>query len=233
MSIDMKKVISGVRLAGVAAHPDKKAILGKIGRLFMVCVTLAAAVAANDAYAQEKGRSDKRKEAMEAWKKDMAEFRSRSNSDREIESLVDSVASVQASAAVQNMDFVLEADNVSFKNGATAFVNSNTNFIAVKGKRAVVQISPSDFAAGPNGVGGVTVDGMISGMKVKTEKKGRTTISMNVSGIGINAQVELYMFPGSNEATATVYPNFNSNTVWMSGEIIPYENSTVIKGRSL
>lgn len=27
MSIDMKKVISGVRLAGVAAHPDKKAIL--------------------------------------------------------------------------------------------------------------------------------------------------------------------------------------------------------------
>ena len=56
---------------------------------------------------------------------------------------------------------------------------------------------------------------------------------MNVSGIGINAQVEIYMFPGSNEATATVYPNFNSNTVWMSGEIIPYENSTVIKGRSL
>ena len=92
----MKKVISGVRPAGVAAHPDKKEILGKIGRLFLLFVTLAAGVAANDAYAQEKGRSDKRKEAMEAWKKDMAEFRSRSNSDREIESRVESNASVQA-----------------------------------------------------------------------------------------------------------------------------------------
>lgn len=231
----MKSVISSIRSFRVCAHPDKKKIIRKSGRLLAVCLTFAAGVVANGAYAQDTdgGRSKKRNEAMEAWKKDMAEFRSRSASDKEINALVDSISSVQASAAVRNMDFVLEADNVSFKNGATAFVNSTTNFIAVKGKRAVVQISPSDFASGPNGVGGVTVDGMISGLKVNTDKKGRTTMSMNVSGIGINAQVEIYMSPGSNEATATVYPNFNSNTLWMSGEIVPYENSTVIQGRSL
>lgn len=232
----MKNVISCIRSACVGTHPDKKRIIRKSGRLLAVCLTFAAGVAANVAYAQDTqdgGRSKKRNEAMEAWKKDMAEFRSRSASDKEINALVDSISSVQASAAVRNMDFVLEADNVSFKNGTTTFVNSNTNFIAVKGKRAVVQISPSDFASGPNGVGGVTVDGMISGLKVNTDKKGRTTMSMNVAGIGINAQVEIYMSPESNEATATVYPNFNSNTLWMSGEIVPYENSTVIKGRSL
>ena len=56
---------------------------------------------------------------------------------------------------------------------------------------------------------------------------------MNVTGIGINAQVEIYMFPGTNQASATVYPNFNSNTVWLSGTIVPYENSNVFEGMSL
>jgi hypothetical protein len=56
---------------------------------------------------------------------------------------------------------------------------------------------------------------------------------MNVMGIGINAQVEIYMTPGSNRASATVYPNFNSNTIWIEGDIVPYENSNVIEGMSL
>jgi hypothetical protein len=97
----------------------------------------------------------------------------------------------------------------------------------------VVQISPSNFASGPNGLGGVTVDGTISGQEIRTDSKGRITYSMNVMGIGINAQVEIYMFPDSNSATATVYPNFNSNTVWLNGTIVPYENSNVIEGSSL
>ena len=147
--------------------------------------------------------------------------------------MTDSIASVQARAALRNQDFVLEADNVSFRNGMTRFVNSTTNFISVKGNRAVVQISPSDFASGPNGVGGVTVDGMISGQEVRVNQKGMVTFSMNVMGIGINAQVEIYMYPGSNRASATVYPNFNSNTVWLDGVIVPYESSDVIEGSSL
>jgi hypothetical protein len=97
----------------------------------------------------------------------------------------------------------------------------------------VVQISPSNFASGPNGLGGVTVDGYISDQQVKTDSKGRTTFSMNVTGIGINAQVEIYMYPNSSQANATVYPNFNSNTVWLQGTIVPYENSSVVEGNSL
>ena len=170
---------------------------------------------------------------MDDWHKDMAEFRARSAEDRQLEKLADSLASVQARAALRNQDFVLEADNVQFRNGSTVFVNSTTNFISVKGNRAVVQISPSNFASGPNGVGGVTVEGMISDKEIRTDSKGRTTFSMNVMGIGINAQVEIYMFPGSNRATATVYPNFNSNTVWLDGTIVPYENSNVFEGDSL
>ena len=170
---------------------------------------------------------------MEKWRKEMAEFRARTEQNREMNALVDSIAGVQAAAAVQNRDFVLEADQVTFKNGNTVFVNSNTTFISVKGNKAVVQISPSNFASGPNGVGGVTVSGTISGMQRMVDKKGRTTVSFNVMGIGINAQIEVYMTPGTNRASATIYPNFNSNTVWVEGDIVPYENSDVFEGSSL
>lgn len=194
------------------------------------------AVMSLDTYAQSSGRNTRastRQEKMDAWHRDMAEFRARSAAHRQMQELADSISSVQARASLRNQDFVLEADNVTFKNGSTVFVNSVTNFISVKGDRAVVQISPSTFSSGPNGVGGVTVDGTISDQQVTRGKDGRITFSMNVNGIGINAEVHIYMFPNSNKATATVYPNFNSNTVWLSGTIVPYENSSVFEGMSL
>jgi hypothetical protein len=204
--------------------------------LTLMVVVAGLSTIAPDASAQtDKSNTgaNRRQRLMDDWHKDMAEFRARSAEDRQLRELADSLASVQARAALRNQDFVLEADNVQFRNGNTVFVNSNTNFISVKGNRAVVQISPSNFASGPNGLGGVTVDGTISGQEIRTDSKGRITYSMNVMGIGINAQVEIYMFPDSNSATATVYPNFNSNTVWLNGTIVPYENSNVIEGSSL
>jgi hypothetical protein len=178
-------------------------------------------------------RATKRQKAMSAWHKDMADFRSRSMEERQLYDLADSLASVQARAALLNRDFVLEATSVTFKNGSTAFINSTTNFIYLKGDKAVVQISPSNFASGPNGVGGVTVEGNVSDLQVRTDSKGRTTLSMNVMGIGINAQVEVYMYPGTSRASATVYPNFNSNTLWIQGTLVPYENANIFEGNSL
>lgn len=204
--------------------------------LTIMVVVAGLSTIAPDASAQTDNRntgSAKREQMMQDWHRDMAEFRARSNEDRQLRALADSLASVQARAALRNQDFVLQADNIQFRNGNTVFVNSSTNFISVKGNRAVVQISPSNFSAGPNGVGGVTVDGMVTDQQVRTDSKGRITFSMNVSGIGINAQVEIYMYPDSNQASATVYPNFNANTVWIQGTIVPYENARVIEGSSL
>jgi hypothetical protein len=206
----------------------------KIILTLMVLGAGLSAIAQNTYGPDDSNASATRKQkAMSAWHQDMAEFRARSEHDRQMNALADSLAYVQGRAALVNRDFVLEANSVTFKNGATAFVNSTTNFISVKGNRAVVQISPSNYASGPNGVGGVTVDGTVSDFQITTDKKGRTTMSMNVMGIGINAQVEVYMYPGTNSATATVYPNFNSNTVWLQGDIVPYENSDVFEGSSL
>lgn len=201
--------------------------------LTIMVIAAGLSVTALDVNAQNNTGPTRLQQEKEKWQQEMAEFKARSEQRHELNALADSIAGVQAAAAVQNRDFVLEADQVTFKNGYTAFVDSNTSFISVKGNRAVVQISPSNFASGPNGVGGVTVDGTISGMQRMVDKKGRTTISFNVTGIGINAQIEVYMTPGTNRASATIYPNFNSNTVWVEGEIVPYQNSNVFEGMSL
>ena len=201
--------------------------------LTLTVIVAGLSVTALDINAQNTSAKTRHQQEMQKWHQEMEEFKARSAERREINELTDSIAGVQAAAAVQNRDFVLEADQVTFKNGNTVFVNSSTTFISVKGNRAVVQISPSNFAAGPNGVGGVTVDGSISGMQRMVDKRGNTTISFNVMGIGINAQIEIYMSPGTNRASATIYPNFNSNTVWIEGEIVPYENSDVFEGMSL
>lgn len=178
-------------------------------------------------------RAAQRQKNVEDWKNDMAKFKAKIQEDHKLNELADSIASIQAIAAIRNKDFVLEAENVTFNTGNTILVSSTTNFISVKGNRAVVQISPSNFAAGPNGVGGVTVQGAISDYQIRTDKKGRVYLSMNVNGIGISAQIELFITPGSNYSQATIYPNFNSNTVWVDGNIVPYENSNVFEGSSL
>ena len=196
-------------------------------------IVAGLSLAALDMTAQNTPAQIRRQQEMQKWHQEMEEFKARSEQRREINELTDSIAGVQAAAAVKNQDFVLEADQVTFKNGNTVLVNSSTTFVSVKGNRAVVQISPSNFSAGPNGVGGVTVDGTVSGMQRMIDRKGNTTVSFNVMGIGINAQIEIYMTQGTNRASATIYPNFNSNTVWIEGEIVPYANSDVFEGMSL
>ena len=201
---------------------------------FMV-IAVGLSVIAPDISAQNSGnaQASKRQQNVEAWKQDMQKFNAKIKEDHKLNEIADSLASIQAIAAIRNKDFVLQVDNVTFRSGNTAYVNSSTKFISVKGNRAVVQISPSNFAAGPNGVGGVTVDGGISGYQITTDRKGRVNLTYNVSGIGISAQVEVYIVPGSTYAQATIYPNFNSNTLWLSGTVVPYNNANVIEGSSL
>lgn len=200
----------------------------------MVIVVGLSAIAPDiSAQSYSNAQASKRQQNLEAWKQDMAKFNAKIKEDHKLNELADSIASIQAIAAIKNKDFVLQVDNVTFRSGNNVFVNSSTNFISVKGSRAVVQISPSNYASGPNGLGGVTVDGVISGYQITTDKKGRVNLTYNVSGIGISAQIEVYIVPGSTYAQATIYPNFNSNTLWVSGTVVPYENANVMEGSSL
>lgn len=135
--------------------------------------------------------------------------------------------------ALKEGKFVLEADQLVFKRGRSAFVSSATNFVLMDGEHASVQIAANNALAGPNGIGGITVDGSRKEMKITTDKKGNVNCSFSVQGIGISAQVYITLTNGGNNASARISPNFNSNTLTLNGVLVPLSQSNVYKGRAL
>lgn len=139
----------------------------------------------------------------------------------------------QALEAVKAKDFVLEADRVEFRRGNFVYVQPNTNFVSVNGDKATVQLALSNRVAGPNGIGGITVDGNVSGFEMKEDRRGNVNVTMMVQGVGISAQVTINMVKGNNKCTATVLPNFSNNRVSFTGDLYPTELSNVYKARAL
>ncbi|MCC8155614.1 MAG: DUF4251 domain-containing protein [Tannerellaceae bacterium] len=144
----------------------------------------------------------------------------------------DSIYFLQAEQALLAKEFVLEADRIDFRRGQFVYVTPNTNFVSVHGDNATIQLAFSSRYAGPNGIGGITVDGKASNIKMSTDNKGNITYSMMVQGAAVSANVTLQMFKGTNRCTATVTPNFNSNRITFTGLLYPEDESNVFKGRS-
>lgn len=167
-----------------------------------------------------------RKEAKEATS-------SKKKKEKIYQALLDSVRADNAVKAFELKDFVLEADMVTFKWGNWKYVTSNTNFISLSEDRATVQIAFAGAPPGPNGIGGITVEGRASNIEIKTDKKGNTLFSMNVMGTAISARIEIELFKDTYQAIATVIPNFNSNRFTMSGSLYPSSESEVYKARAL
>lgn len=146
---------------------------------------------------------------------------------------IDSLLFAQAEGAIMDSMFVLEADEVVFKRGYTAHVTSNTNFVAVEGDKAVVQVAFNVPWSGFNGLGGITVEGLVSKYETRTDKRGNLYVEMSVSGRGISAQVWITLMAGCNRATVTILPNFHSGRLTLNGVIVPEEDSSVFKGTTL
>ena len=172
-------------------------------------------------------------ERIDRWKADMAEFNARRSGDDMQQAVMDTLSWIQAQKALQDSSFVVEAEAVTFKYGNRIQVNSTTNFVSLDGDRAVIQISPSYVHSGPNGVGGITVEGIASNLRMTTDKKGRVRLTMNVTGRGVNASVSISATPGSNRVFVEVSPTFSSNTVRLEGYLVPFAHSTVFEGTSL
>ena len=151
---------------------------------------------------------------------------------KKLEAERDSAAYANAVKALDSLDFVLEADKLVFKYGDIAFVQSNTNFISLSDDEAVVQVAPYN-GGGPNGVGGITLDGRASNIRMRTDKRGTITYSMNIQGAAISCSVTITLPKGTNLVTAVIEPTFSSNRITLSGKIVPRKESTVFKGSSI
>ena len=149
-----------------------------------------------------------------------------------LEAQQDSVAYLKAIEALKTGSFVLEANNVTFPNGITRYVSSNTNYVQVDNGEGIVQTAFSNFAytPGPNGLGGVTVEGNISGLKMKEDKDGNYFYSYTIQGVAISATVFITLTGGTNQASVNISPNFNNNNMTMTGVLLPLDESDVFQG---
>ena len=132
--------------------------------------------------------------------------------------------------AINNQSFVLEANNIQPMNGQVFYVNSNTNFVSLNDGQAMVQIASNSPYPGPNGLGGVTVQGSASNIQTKQDKNGNVYLSMSVQGVFISATVNLTLMNGSNKATVTVDPNFSGRDLTMTGTLVSYAQSNIFQG---
>ena len=174
-------------------------------------------------YPKQEQKSENRSERRKAERKQR-------QSEKFIQAEIDSINYANALQALENLDFVLEADQLVFKRGMSVFVSTTTNFISVQNDKAVVQIAPFNAGGGPNGVGGITVEGLASNIQIKTDKRGTSYFSMSVMGKGISATVSITLPKGTDQASVTVNPNFHSNRITLNGTLMPAEKSRVFQG---
>ena len=177
-----------------------------------------------------KAQETTKAEAKAAEKKEKAAAKKQRQAIQQAEN---QIAFDNAVDAIDSLNFVLEADKITFLNGQFVYVNSSTNFISVNKDRGTVQLSFNIPSPGPNGMGGVTVDGMVSNIQKNVDKKGNISFSMSILGSGVSAQVFFNMFEGSNQCSATVSPNFSGNQITFTGTLYPASQSNVFKGTPL
>ena len=133
----------------------------KLLLIMLACVTFSVS-----AYAVETLQNVK--ESGELTKKQKKAIEKR---NREME---DSIRHAEAVEAMKKGYYVLMADRMMLKNRAYVNPSPNTNFLLVQGEEAIIQIASNGGRPGLNGMGGITVDGRITGLKGgEMDKKGR------------------------------------------------------------
>ena len=144
----------------------------------------------------------------------------------------DTVAYLKAVEALKAGSFVLEANNVSFPNGITRFVSSTTNYVQVDNGEGIIQTAFTNFSYNPSpiGLGGVTVQGNISGLQMKEDKHGNYFYNYTIQGVAVSATVSITLTGGTNQASVRISPNFNNNDMTMMGVLGPLDESDVFQG---
>ena len=168
-----------------------------------------------------------RQERREAWKEARAQRRAE---QKALEEVQDSVAYLKAVEALKAGNWVLEADNVVFRNGMLRFVSSNTNYVAVQDGEGTVQTAFDNFVYSPNGLGGVTVQGEVSGQDLSQDKDGNIFMNFSIFGGAISATLNLTLTAGTNEASIYFFPNRRPPNPTTNANLVPYNEATIFEG---
>jgi len=146
--------------------------------------------------------------------------------DKRIKQINDSIDNLDAVQAMRDGFFVIQADRIMFGNSGALYQTPehSTNFVLVQGDHGILQVAFNNGTLGYNGLGGITVDGSVSHVKIKVDKHGNTRMTYSIMGPAISAQVEITLYAGSSQAMAFITPNFNANNITVYGELFPYKS---------
>lgn len=194
---------------------------------FFILLLIASFVHNATGIAQETKKMT-RKEREAAWRAKRLEKRAEAEA---IEAKRDSTEFAQALEAIRNGSWALEASSVTFNNGYTEYVTPSTNFVSINNGTGVVQTAfDNSNIYSPNGLGGVTLEGNITGEEISRDNNGNIYYSYGIQGPEISATVYVTLTANSNNATARVSPNFSSRIINMQGSIYPYSTAGVFEG---
>lgn len=203
----------------------------RIGFGFILAASISAIMimtATTDVINAQSNKKMTRKEKEAAWR---AERMKKRALEKQEEIRNDSIAYVQALQALREGSWALEASNITFDNGLTRFVTPSTNFVSInKGKGVVQTAFNNSNIYSPNGIGGITVEGGINGEEMRIDNEGNIFYNYTIMGPQVSATVNIVLTAYSNQATATVDPNFSSRDMTMSGYIYPYESAGIFEG---
>ena len=193
----------------------------KMKRIFFLMSALCLLI--NNAAVAQSNRSEREKQ----WRAERERKRAEA---RALEQQQDSIAFSQAVEALKSGNWVLEANNVNFFNGITRFVSSDTNYISCENSEGTIQTAFNNFTYSPNGLGGITVQGDINGIRMSTDKEGNVYYSFNIIGSAVSATVYLTLTGGTNQASAMINPNFSGRSMTLDGYLVPYSQASIFQG---
>lgn len=151
----------------------------------------------------------------------------RKEKEKRLKAFNDSVAWNKAVKVIKDGYFVLQATRLSM--GAMGYtesgLNESTNFVYQQGKEAVAQFALNNGTLGPNGLGGVTCKGNVSGGEIKYDKKGNLHYDFTIMGVGLEVRVSVTVYKGTNSAEAYVEPLMGGawSSITLYGSLIPYK----------
>ncbi|HKJ43534.1 MAG TPA: DUF4251 domain-containing protein [Sunxiuqinia sp.] len=134
----------------------------------------------------------------------------------------------KAKSALENGNWVLEANRLYTKWGRTINVSDQTNFVSLENNTAYMQLA-FDNRIGPNGLGGITLKGTPSDIKMTEDKNGNITYSMTVLGNALTATITVRLGDGNSYADAEVNAITSSARLRFAGSLVPVDESTTYR----
>lgn len=137
---------------------------------------------------------------------------------------VDSLGHAKATQALERGYWVIVADriNVGYTGYTVSGLNTNSNFVFQQAQDGMVQFAFNHGGPSINGLGGMTLEGKISGEKMRTDKKGNIIYTYSIMSTDINAQITVTVFAGTDYAEALVQPTFDGPRMTLTGRLVPY-----------